>query len=349
MGAPVYATREQVKTALDSVETARNNRRIDRNIRAGARAVERLTLRVFYPTVDTRYFDWPDEQDTPKSWRLWLGKDELVSVTQLTAGGVTLTPSEYLLRPDTGPPFDRVETNLGTAGSFSSGPDTWQRAITVTGVYSGCRIDEVTGPDLAANMADTTTRTCDITASADIGVGSLIRVGSERMNVTARSMLTTAQTLLVPMDNVASSTSVRVTTGSLFVEDEVILLGAEKMRVDEITGNTLIVKRAWDGSVLASHNGDTVYAARRLTVERGACGTTAATHTTGDDVLVYQPPELINQYTIAYALAAGQQESAAYGRVIGSGDNAREAAGRALMELQDRVARSYYRYRTMAV
>jgi hypothetical protein len=349
MGAPVYATREQYKTALDSVETARNNRRIDRNLRGASRDVERLTLRTFYPSLETRYFDWLPEGDTPRPWRLWLEDNELAAApTSVTVAGTLLDPADYLCRPSSGPPFDHIEINLSGNASWSSG-DTWQNAIAILGPYASCPIEEITGPDLAANIADTTTRSCDVTATADIGIGSLIRVGTERMNVVGRSMITTAQTLLVPMTDQLSSTSVRVTTGTAFVEDEVILLDSEKMRIDEITGNTLIVKRAWDGTVLASHNGATIYAARRLTVERGACGTTAATHTAGDDVLVYQPPALITEYVLAQALVTGQQESAAYGRMVGSGDNAREAAGRALMDLRDRVKRTYYRVRSAAV
>jgi hypothetical protein len=48
------------------------------------------------------------------------------------------------------------------------------------------------------------------------------------------------------------------------------------MLIDDIAGNTLIVKRGWDGTVLAAHTtGATIYAPRTLTVTRGALGTTA--------------------------------------------------------------------------
>jgi hypothetical protein len=53
--------------------------------------------------------------------------------------------------------------------------------------------------------------------------------------------------------------------------------------VDRYTA-TVIVERQWSGSVLAAHSsGDTIYAYRTLTVQRGQLGTTAATHTTATD------------------------------------------------------------------
>lgn len=56
---PCYATREEVKSALDIKQTARNNDQVDRAIDSASRAVEGLLHRVFYPTFDTRYVDWP--------------------------------------------------------------------------------------------------------------------------------------------------------------------------------------------------------------------------------------------------------------------------------------------------
>jgi hypothetical protein len=343
---PVYCTREQVKTALDSVETARNNRRIDRHIASGADSVEKLTLRKFYPTVATRTFDWPPELDTPASWRLWLGENEMATApTAVTAGGVALSLANVYARPDTGPPYDHLEINRGSSAAWSSAA-TSQRAISAASTFASCPIEDVAAATLAANITSSAT-TATISASWEIGVGSLLLCGTERMWVTNRSMLTTAQTLQVLMDANQSSTAVAVTTGSAFTEDEVIMLDSEKMRVDEITGNTLRVNRMWDGTALASHAGGvTIYSPRSLTVERGVLGTTAASHTLGDAVSVYRPPSLINQLNIAYAEVGFLDEASGYARTVGSGDNEREAAGRRLVQLEQRVKTGFYRYRT---
>jgi len=341
---PVYCTREQVKTALDSVETARNNRRIDRHIAAGADSVEKLTGRRFYPELATRTLDWIPELDTPMAWRLWLGENEMATQpTAITSGGVALDLANVLARPDTGPPFDHLEINRGSSAAWSSAA-TSQRAISAASTYASCPVDDVAAATLAANINASVT-TVTVGASWEIGVGSLLLCGTERMWVTNRSMLTTGQTLLSPMDNQQSSTAVAVTTGSAFTEDEVIMLDGEKMRVDEITGNTLYVTRKWDGTALTAHNGATIYARRSLTVERGVLGTTAASHTLGDSVLVYRPPSLINQLNIAYAEVGFLDEASGYSRTVGSGENEREAAGRRLIQLEERVKRAYYRIR----
>lgn len=338
-----------MKAALGSAETARNNYKVDRAIRGGSQAVERLTLRKFYPTFATRTFDWPDpDGDRPLAWRLWLQRNTIASSSGVTvvSGGTTLAANQFFLRPDDGPPFDRVEINLGTSGTWSSA-STPQRAISIGATY-GYDIDERTGPTIASDMT-AGALTCAITASTDIGVGSLIRIGTERMNVAGRTMLTTGQTLQLPVDDLMSSQAIRVTNGALFAVDETIMLDSEKMRVDEITGNTLTVKRGWDGSALAAHTGTTIYAPRTLTLERGACGTSPAGHTTGDAVMIFQFPPLVADLALAEAVVTVEQVTSGYARMSGAGDNERETAGRAISDLRARVKKAFYRPRTGAV
>jgi hypothetical protein len=88
-----YCTREDVKSSLDSKESARNNGQVDRAIESASRAVEGLTHRRFYPETDTRYFDWPNAQYA-RPWRLWLDQHELVSVATLSSGGTTIAASD---------------------------------------------------------------------------------------------------------------------------------------------------------------------------------------------------------------------------------------------------------------
>jgi hypothetical protein len=347
---PVYCTREQVKTALDSAETARNNRRIDRLIGASADNVDKLTKRVFYPWTGVRTLDWPPEWDPSVSWRLWLEDNELAAApTSVTVDGVPIDITKVFPRPDTGPPFNRLELDRGSNTAWSAG-STPQRAIGVTGTFAGCPVVETSAAVLAADVTTLTVPTAVVGASWEVGVGSVLRVGSERMLVTGRSMVTTGQTVQVPMDAQLLSQQVSVVTGAGFVEDETIMVGAEKMRVDEISGNTLVVRRGWDGSAVATHaSGSVIYAPRSLTVSRSACGTSPGTHTAGDAVWVFQPPGLVNQYAIAHTIVSLLNESAGYGRTVGSGDNEREAAGKALTLLEKRLVEGYRRYRVAAV
>lgn len=344
MTEPWYTTRERVKRALDVKETARNNALIDDAIAASSRGVDELLHRRFYPQTATRSFDWPNESYSP-TWRFWLPGPELVSVTTLVSGGTTLTTGEYDLRRGDDldePPYNRIEIDLGSTGFFDVG-DTHQKNIVVTGVW-GYQLQETTVGTLAEAL-DASETAVDVSAacSALVGVGSLLRVGTERMFVTGRSTLDTGQ---VCSDLTVSNAGVSITgiTAGTVAVDEVILVDSERMLVVDVAGTTLTVKRAYDGSTLAAHTGSpTIYAYRTLTVERGACGTTAATHASGDSILRFDYPGLVSQLTVAETLNDLLQQQAGYARTVGQGDNESELAGKALTDMRDRAVMTYGR------
>ncbi|GIH23006.1 hypothetical protein Aph01nite_13160 [Acrocarpospora phusangensis] len=346
---PVYCTREQVKRALDVAETARSNSQIDRAIGSAKRTVESTTRRRFYPWTGTRYFDWP--QKYSRSWRLWLGPNEVISVDSIVSGGVTLDPEDYILRRSDGrdePPYTSIEINLARSASLQAAA-THQRAIEVMGVY-GHSADESPAGTLAAALASTTAATATVSDSTVVGVGSLIRIGSERMIVSGRSMADTGQNLGGNLTALNNGTLVAVSSGAAFSADEVILIDAERMLVEDVAGNNLIVRRGWDGSTLAAHtSGADVYAGRALTVRRGVLGTEAATHAQADAVAVHEPPELVRDFSLALALNQLLQERSGYARVSGSGDHQKEFTGRGLKELRADVMRAYRRLRVGAV
>lgn len=334
-----YATREAVKSDLDVKLTARSDAQVDRAIESASRAVEGLTHRRFYPEVRTMTFDWPNGQ-AARPWRLWLDQHELIEVTALTVAGETIPPSDYFLRPDDGPPYTRVEIDLDSPAAFSAG-GTHQRSISITGVF-GYRADEAPAGQLAAAL-DSTATTVTVSDGAAVGVGDLLRVGDERLVVTGRAAASTGQTLQDPLTASNADTLVQVEDGTAFHADEVILLDAERMLIVDVAGNNLVVKRAWDGSVLAAHTGSTVYAHRALTVERGALGTTAAAHDEGAAVVKHEAPGLIRELCEAEAINTLLQRHSGYARVIGTGDNQREAAGRALRDIRDQAYTRYAR------
>jgi hypothetical protein len=346
-----YCTREDVARALDSKLSARNTNQIDRAVEAGARAVEGLTHRRFYPWTGTRYVDWPDFSYS-RPWRLWLGPNELISLTTLVSGGTTIAASDYFLRRSDGldePPYTMIEIDLSSSSGFSVGT-TSQRSAVLTGVFGACN-DTAPAGALAEALDDSETGV-DVTDSSLIGVGSVLLVDSERMIVTGRSMVDTtvnidaADSLTASMADV--SITVSTTTGAPTV-DEVILIDSERMLVVDVAGTVLTVRRAWDGSVLATHaaNAD-IYAPRTLTVTRGALGTTAASHLNAAAIQVQTFPGLVRDLNIAEAMNTLIQESSAYAREIGSGENTREASGRGLKSLREDVYTSHGRKIRMA-
>jgi hypothetical protein len=336
MAIPWNTTRERIKQKLPAVG-ASLNADIDSAIEAATGEVERLTLRRFYPTLATKYVDWPNDS-LARSWRIYFEQpDQLVSLTSLTSGGTSLTVGNLNLEPaNGGPPYSRLETDRSTSTVWLSG-DTSQQSIAITGLW-GYRNDEVSAGTIAEAL-DASETAVDVSNSAAIGVGSLIRVDDERMIVTEKTMLTTGQTLLTTaLTAVDSSVTVNVTTGTAFAVDELIMIDSEIMRVLAISGNALTVRRAQDGTVLAAHNtGTTIYAPRTLTVERGALGTTAATHDSGTAISRWKAPALIERLTIAETVNMLLQDSAGWGRMVGAGESARELSARGLKDLREQV------------
>lgn len=322
-----YTTREDVQRALDHAETARPAWQIDAAIEAGARTLEGDLHRVFYPQVGTRTFDWPNYQYAAP-WRLWLDENDLISVTSLVVAGDTIASGDYLLRPDTGPPFTHVEINLAGQASFGSG-DSHQRSISIAGLW-GHSNDETPAGELAEAL-DATETGVDVSDSNLVGIGSILRADNERMIVTGKSLLDTGQDLTGDMDASTADTTLAVASGAALHAGEEVVVDAERMLITDIAGNNAIVKRAVDGSVLAAHlTGASVFAPRTLTVERGALGTTAATHSTAAPLVVHVPPGPIATLNRALAIAQVEQEQSGYARTVGTGDNQREARGTAL-------------------
>lgn len=318
-----YATRDAVKQALDVAGTARTNAQIDREIQGASRSIEGLVNRYFYPWTGTQTFDWPDHQYAAP-WRLWLDRRELLSVTSVVAAGVDITGS-VMLRPDDAPmrnePYTKIEIDLSSTDFFNSGA-TFQRAISITGVFGYTAAENPAGMVTTA-FTTTSGTTCTCSDSSQVGVGSLIRVDTERMIVTGRSMVDTGQTLTYGMTAQTSANVIGLSNGAAFATGETIMVDGEKMNIQEIAGNQAIVLRGWDGSTLAAHTGGTaVSAPRQLTVSRGAVGTTAAPHSANAALAVHAVPSLIRDLCIAETMNKLWQERRSYTQSVrrGGGD-----------------------------
>lgn len=335
-----YITREAVKRSLDAKETARNDVLVDRAIEAASRSVDGLLRRTFAPTLATKYFDWPNEQYA-RAWRLWINQANLISVTTLSVAGSTVSASDYFLEPaNSGPPYDRIEIDLASSAAFTSG-STHQRAIEVTGLWGYTNDETTVGTIAEALDASETGVDVDGATAALVGVGSVVRVDSERMLVTGRTALTTGQTLQSDLTNQNNNVTVAVTTGSAFAVGETILLDAERMLIVDITGNNLSVKRGWDGTVVAAHSGSTIYGYRTLTVSRGALGSSAATHLTAAPILRWDVPGPVAELALAEAINNLEQAKAGYARTAGSGESEREVRLNGLEALRKSVIRSH--------
>jgi hypothetical protein len=158
------------------------------------------------------------------------------------------------------------------------------------------------------------------------------------MLVTDKSMLDTGQVTGGALTAAANDVTVAVTTGSAYFKNEIIQINSEQMLITSITGNNLTVKRAWNGSVLATHLISTaIYAPRTLTVIRAMYGTTVATHLTAAPLVKNKVPGVIKNYAIAESINTFLQETAGYTRTVGSGEGVRNASGAGLRDMRDRA------------
>lgn len=345
---PWYATREQVQDSLEIMHTARSASLIDAALDAATPSVESLLHRRFYPETKTVTFDWPSNLYTP-SWQLLLGDNEIVSLTTLTAGGVVIPATDYFLRRWDNrdePPYQYIEIDRSSSAAFQAGT-TPQRAIEAYGVFGHNATDtSVASATLSAGInASVTTLVLNPSSGVfDVGVGSIVVIGTERLQLVERRMSYTGQLVQSAMTASMADTIVDVTDGTLFAVNETILIDSERMRIDDIAGNNLIVRRAWDGSVLATHAGTTaVFALRTFSAKRGALGSTAATHATSDPVYSHKFPGLVNELSKAEAVVMLEQNSSAYARVVGAGSSARESVGKGLEDLRARAVTAYGR------
>lgn len=326
----VYATREMLKRALDIGESARTNNNIDRALQSSARVVDGKCHRTFYPHTATKYFDWPNLQGAA-SWRLWLDETELISATTVSSGGTAIPTANYNLEPNRiGPPYNRLEINIGTSSAFGGG-STPQRDVTITGLWGHTNDESNLG--ITSEALDATETGIDVpgAVSAEVGVGSILRIDSERVIVSNRTSLDTTQNLGGSgLTNNKSDVTVAVGDGTQFAVDELITIDAERMLVVDITGNNLTVIRAYDGTVLAAHTATTdIYAPRSLTVVRGALGTTAATHSSGATVYRWDPPSGIQLLNLAEAIHTLMQEQTGWFRTMSASSNFGGTARRA--------------------
>ncbi len=347
-----YCTREQVKLA-GSISGSTEDTRIARIIEAVSRRLEEETRRIFIPKTQTRLFRWP--QRDGRGYILDLDFD-LISISTLQTKAqddspTTIPSSDYFLEPTNfGPPYNRIEMDLSGSGSFESG-DTSQRSISVAGSWGYSNVT-VTGGTVSSGLASSSSAVSLVCSNASlIDVGDTLLIESEHIFVSDRTFAALGS-ILLDDTLIADPSDVTVTVDGShgIVAREVIKIDSEEMYVSSVSTNDLTVIRAFNGSTLAAHSNNAVISINRtLTIERGANGTTAATHANATAISVYEPPFDIVNLCVAESIAIFHQETAGWGRTIGSGDGATEFQGQSLSRMRKAVIDSYRPMRKAAI
>lgn len=370
-----YANRTDVQRSVDFKPGLDVNQALDRALTTAAEKIDGQMHRVFYPSDDTRYFDWPNQGGSgggqyAQPWRLWLDENDLVCMTSLVTGGVTITLDQVFAMPWDNPVkgrpyFTYIELDRATNAAFGGNAQTPQYSIAI-GATWGCGADADPAGELAAAVAtgDTSITTTD---GSKLGPGDLMILGygrgsapypssaphagaiqpyqGERILVTDVAAVSTGLTQSgsgVTADSDSDQALSWTGTGTL-VAGEVIVLDQEDMLVEQVIGSVATVRRAWNGTTLATHSAATIYAFRQFTVTRAMLGTTAGSYNTAAAVSKHRVAPMIRDLSIAEAAGQLLQEGSGYARTVGSGEAAHPAPGIALAELWDEAAARHQR------
>lgn len=343
-----YAKREQILLSLSASYSAFNAARIDPKIDAASRSLEGFLHRRFYPERRTIQLDWPNNNSSP-TWQVDLQNNEIISLEAVTSGGTNILAGCYLSRADNvaEPPYRFLNIDLSTDYSLSVG-STWQRSLNITGLFGNNDTATVTpGAVLNGAIASTSTTSIAMKPSSGIftvGVGSLLKIDSERMVVVNRQMVTTTRTTTSSLLATQAAKTFTCANASEFATGETILIDSERMRIEDIAGTTITVTRAVDSTLLEAHSsGATIYALRQFIVQRGTLGSTAATHLDAASVYDHEYPGIINELCVAETIVMLEQGSAGYARTVGTGSREIEAANAGLGDVRERAYRAYGR------
>ena len=331
---PTYASVDAVASASDVKATAYLDDRLERMTQVASRSIDQAMNRWFYPLSGT--FSW---RRNTRERTLWLPRD-LLSATSVTFDGESVTGHVLEPRWTNGEPYRWLDLTDATAGGGE--------LVSITGVWGYSNQTVAAGTLASSPDADDTAIT--VSDGSLVGVGDLITVDSERMVVTGKAYTSTGTTLGGNLTSSNSDVTVPVASGAAVKAGERILIDSERMLVLTVVSNTLTVRRAVDGSVLAAHtSGATVYAPRALTVERAATGTTGASHTSSTAIYRNQPPPLIEELCIAETQTLLGQEGAGWNMTVGEGDNQQESSGRQLGSIRKQAMSRYRRFHQGAV
>ena len=347
-----YISRERFKSAA-SISGGQFNDAVDRVIEASSRDIDRWTRRHFIPKTQTRLYRYPQRR-SGLATVLWVDQDLLsVSTLQTQAQNTsptTISASDYFLEPANPEPdgnsrYNRIEIDESSTAAFEAG-DTPQRSISVAGSWGWSNATQSAGSVDDSGGISSSDTTLIVSDASVCDVGDTLLIDSEQIFVSGRDFAARGSILLNMGSNLAATnatTTVTIDGSHGIVAGEVIRIDSEQMYVISVSTNDLTVVRAFDGSVLASHNDDAaIHVNRTLTIERGMNGTTAASHSDSASITRYRPDADIARWALAEALATWHQEHSGWGRSIGTGDAATELTGRELTQLRQSMV-GYYR------
>jgi hypothetical protein len=360
-----YCNRTDAQRSIDFKDGLDVNAAMDRAMMSAADNIDGDMKRVFFPSDDTRWFDWPNQGGEgggqyAEPWRLYLDDNDLACLTELVSGGVTIPLTAIfpgpVNNPQKGKPYySRIELDRSQSYAFGNNAQTPQLSIAMSGTWAYSALADTAGT-LAADVGDGDT-TITVSDGSQAGPGDLIILGygrgtasgslpwaagiqpyqGERVLITDVSAVATGLTQAGSgVESPSASDNALMWSGSGSLNaGEVIVLDQEDLLIEQIVGSVATVRRSWNGTALSAHSGAAIYAFRQLSVDRAQLGTAASTYESGAAVYRHRIPPLIRDLSIAETTGRLLQEGSGYARTVGSGEGAHPAPGIALADLWD--------------
>lgn len=242
----------------------------------------------FIPVTLTRRFNGHGKT------RLFPGA--LLAITSIVNDGTTLSPSDYILKPDHGMwaygPYVEilVDPDAANLSSWVCEDD----GVEIAGRWGKYQRSGSIGATVQDNPQTNSQSTLKVSDGSKVSPGMTLLIESEQQLVTGWSTPTANATTL-GANVAAGDETISVADGNQVNIGEIIRSTFEQMKVKDKQTNTLEVTRGWNGTRRVTHtSGAAVDVYRTVTVDRGVNGTTAAEHAQNTAISRYFVPDDVN-------------------------------------------------------
>lgn len=251
----------------------------------------------------------------------------LLSIESIMNDDVTLSASDYLLKPDHGfwanGPFGKLEFDIDIAPTlyWSAEPN----GIEIVGHWGKYERIGDTGATVQDNTQQSSSQTTlKVSNGGAISPGMVLLIGSEQESVIGWEAPTENVTAINMTSGLAAQDDVMTVDDASKVNiGEIIRLEFEQCRVKDrqLSTNKLALLRGWNGTGRVLHANDVaVDVYRTVTVERSVNGSSAAVHAKDTSISRYMVPDDILLLTKEIATLSVNKAMSGYQGRTGNND-----------------------------
>lgn len=219
-----------------------------------------------------------------------------LSVSAISNDGTALSASDYVKQPTArhwaNGPYSFLDVDID-ASNLSAWADG-EEEVVITANWGLFDLTRLLSATVGTTQSDSAS-TLIVSNGASVSPGMVVKIGSEWEAVESTNTSPTNATTLSAAITDTNTQTVSLTSGSAVNVGEVIRIDTEQMKIRDISGNTALVIRGWNGTPKATHTISTAVAAyRTFNVTRGVNGSTAAEHTSSTAIYQQCAPDDIN-------------------------------------------------------